>query len=100
MADRKLSLEEVVQALEDDGIIYNTSIYYYIEPGGIKIILEKPRIVMGRDGSVTFSKGHNTIEKFVGVDTEDEHGEEVFKDIFVIEKGAKRKGSRRKGRKY
>ena len=83
MTDRKLTVSEVEEALED-GLIHNISIYY-IGPDGNRIILQEPQIVMGGNGSVTFSSGDISVEKFVGLDTEDVNGEEVFKDVFVLQ---------------
>ena len=100
--DRKLSIREVEQVLENDGILRNKHIYLR---SGEKTILEEPNIDSDGDGFVTFSKGNKRIERVIGEDTEEKDGKEVFKDIFVIEAphapqpGGKRRSRKRRSRK-
>jgi hypothetical protein len=101
--DRKLSIREVEQVLEDDGTLHNKHIIYFIS--NKKNILEEPNIHSEGDGFVTFSKGNKSIERVIGYDTEEEDGKEVFKDIYVIEAphapqpGGKRRSRKRRSRK-
>ena len=106
MGDRKLTVEEVNDSL-DDGIL-NLNIYW-IDTNGAHKILEHPQISYDpREHSINFKTTDNEIERYMGQDTEDtEDGEEVFKDIFVTEEqphvlpqqGGRRRKTSRKGRK-
>lgn len=86
MTDR-LTVAEVQTALENgvNGIGSINKTIRCIEENDDVITLQNPQIRAGRgDHSITFSNGDNSIERFIGTDTERVNGEDVFKRIVVL----------------
>ena len=96
MENRKLTVSQVIQAIGDEGSGQLNVTIRYDGPDG-PIILQRPQVVSEMD-SITFRSGDQHIEKFIGSDTEDENGEEVFKDLNIITEQPLQGG--RKSRKY
>jgi hypothetical protein len=101
MATRKLTVNEVLEAMGDENSGQLNLTLSYDGPDG-QIILERPQVVNEMD-SISFKSGEHAIERFIGSDTEDENGEDVFQDFLVITQqplqGGRKSRKCRKGRK-